>query len=229
VADALVQVVELVVRHGEVLALDRVAVSVGRGEVVAVSGRSGAGKTTLVSAIAGVVRPEAGVVRVGGAVVDGRAAAVRAGVVVVPQGNALVSVLTAAENVLLPLRAAGLAAAEARERAGAALAAVGLTDFGDHLVDELSGGQQQRVAVARGLAVPASVLLADEATSELDHGNRERVLALLRARADDGAGVLLTTHDPEAARSADRVVVLDDGRLLPRAPRDRAGAAGGLG
>ena len=98
-------------------------------------------------------------------------------------------------------------------RASAALAAGGLAEVHQHLVEELSGGQQQRVAVARGLALESPVLLADEPTSELDHTNREVVLALLRARARAGAAVVMTTHDPEAAAAADRVVHLDDGRV----------------
>jgi putative ABC transport system ATP-binding protein len=102
---------------------------------------------------------------------------------------------------------------EAVARADAALASVGLHESGGHLVEELSGGQQQRVAVARGLALQAPVLLADEPTSELDHDNREKVLALLRGQAERGAAVVMATHDPEAAAEADSELRLADGRL----------------
>ncbi len=112
-----------------------------------------------------------------------------------------------------PLLARGVAAAHAPARADAALDSVGLGEVFSHLVEELSGGQQQRVAVARALALDCLVLLADEPTSELDHTNREVVLRRLRARASQGAAVVMATHDPEAAAAADRVVHLDDGAL----------------
>lgn len=112
-----------------------------------------------------------------------------------------------------PLLARGVAAAHAPARADAALDAVGLGEVFSHLVEELSGGQQQRVAVARALALDCRVLLADEPTSELDHTNREVVLRLLRARASQGAAVVMATHDPEAVAAADLVVHLDDGVL----------------
>ena len=125
-----------------------------------------------------------------------------------------------------PLLARGVAAAHAPARADAALDAVGLGEVFSHLVEELSGGQQQRVAVARALALDCRVLLADEPTSELDHTNREVVLRLLRARASQGAAVVMATHDPEAAAAADRVVHLDD--LLLRRTRIGLLAAEGI-
>lgn len=201
----------LVVRYGPTTALDGVGLAVRPGEMVAVTGHSGAGKTTLLSVLGGVTRPQVGTVRVGDAVLDGLADAVAAGVALVPQGNGLAAVLTAHENVVLPLLARGVAPHEAPARASQALASVGLAEVHAHLVEELSGGQQQRVAVARGLALAGPVLLADEPTSELDHTNREVVLRLLRARAAAGAAVVMATHDPEAAAAADRVVHLDDG------------------
>ncbi|PRY62877.1 putative ABC transport system ATP-binding protein [Knoellia remsis] len=201
---------ELLVRYGDVVALDGVSLDVAPGEFVAVTGHSGAGKTTLVNAIAGIVPLAAGQVDLG----DGSSAPQPRAVGVIPQGNGLGSVLTAYENVLAPLRARGHAPAEAHEMATAALASVGLGESGSHLVEELSGGQQQRAAVARGLALATAVLLADEPTSELDHDNRERILDLLRARADAGAAVVMTTHDPEAAARADRVIELDDGVVV---------------
>ena len=210
-ADRVLTCTGVVVRFGDTTALDGVTLSVRPGELVAVTGHSGAGKTTLLSVLAGVTRPDEGHVRAGEAAVDGLAAAVAAGIALVPQGNGLAAVLTAHENVLLPLIAWGADPAEAPARATAALAALGLAEVHQHLVEELSGGQQQRVAVARGLALATPVLLADEPTSELDHTNREVVLRLLRDRAGAGAAVVMTTHDPEAAAAADRVVHLDDG------------------
>ena len=129
----------------------------------------------------------------------------------IPQGNGLAAMLTARENVLVPLLARGVAPEDAPARAAAALDSVGLGEVFSHLVEELSGGQ--RVAVARALALDCLVLLADEPTSELDHTNREVVLRRLRARASQGAAVVMATHDPEAAAAADRVVHLDDGAL----------------
>ena len=210
-AEAAVTCTGVVVRFGATTALGGVDLVVRPGELVAVTGHSGAGKTTLLSALAGIVLPDEGTVHVRGRAVDGLESAAAAGVSVVPQGNGLAAVLTAHENVLLPLLARGSDPATAPDLAAEALAAVGLAEQHGHLVEELSGGQQQRVAVARGLALAGPVLLADEPTSELDHTNREVVLALLRARADDGAAVVMATHDPEAAAAADRVVHLDDG------------------
>lgn len=134
--------------------------------------------------------------------------------VLIPQGNGLASVLTAEENCLLPLVARGLPAKQARVRVRRALADVGLEESAGHLIEELSGGQQQRVAVARALASEPVVLLADEPTSELDHTNRERVLALLRGVAERGGTVVMATHDPEAALAADDVLHLDAGQVV---------------
>jgi putative ABC transport system ATP-binding protein len=208
---AAVRCTGLVVRFGATTALDGVDLEVVPGELVAVTGHSGAGKTTLLSVVAGAVRPAEGEVVVRGRALDGLDSAVAAGVALVPEGDGLAAVLTAHENVLLPLLARGVDPREAPVRATAALVAVGLGEVHAHLVEELSGGQQQRVAVARALAARTPVLLADEPTSELDHTNREVVLRLLRARADAGAAVVMATHDPEAAAAADRVVHLDDG------------------
>jgi putative ABC transport system ATP-binding protein len=181
------------------------------GRMVAVTGPSGAGKTTLLWALAGLVRPSRGMVEVDGAVPRDRDATSAAGVVLIPQDNALAGVLTAAENVIVPLLAAGVAPGEAEERTDAALEAVGLGSAGTQLIEELSGGQQQRVAVARGLAQEGTVVLADEPTSELDAANRARVVALLRAEAGRGAAVVLATHDPDAAAECDAELHLDAG------------------
>ncbi len=202
---------EVTVAYGEVVAVQAVTLQVGAGEMVAVTGPSGAGKTSLLSACAGVLVPTVGAVSVEGSALSGRDDAVARGVVLVPQGNALAAVLTALENVAMPLLARPDRVADARDAAIAALAAVGVDDAADQLVDELSGGQQQRVAVARGLAARGAVVLADEPTSELDAANRTRVMAMLRAEADRGAAVVVATHDPEAAELCDAELRLDDG------------------
>ena len=200
------------VRYGSLVAVDTLSLTVSAGQVLAVTGPSGAGKTSLLWLMAGALEPDRGTVLVDGVPVGRRPQAAARGVAVVPQGNGLAAVLTAYENIVVPLLDGGLTPAEADTRAREALEAVGLEDRSEHLVEELSGGQQQRVAVARALAGHASVLLADEPTSDLDGRNREVVLHALRAAADRGAVVVLATHDPEAAEAADGELALDSGQ-----------------
>ncbi len=196
------------------------------GRMVAVTGPSGAGKTTLLWVLAGLVRPGRGQVLVAGEPPRDRDHTSAAGVVLVPQDNALAGVLTAMENVVVPLLAVGVHPKEAGPRAAAALEAVGLGGAGEQLIEELSGGQQQRVAVARGLAQQGTVVLADEPTSELDAANRARVVALLRAEAERGAAVVLATHDPEAAAECDAELHLDAGTATWVRPLDAAPVGG---
>jgi len=188
-----------------------VSVSVEPGRVLAVTGPSGAGKTTLLWAMAGLVRPVSGSVTVGGVPLRNRDHAVSEHVVLVPQDNGLALILTAGENVQVALVACGVKPPEARRRTAESLEWLGLADQADQLVEELSGGQQQRTALARGIALRGSVLLADEVTSELDAQNRQRVLDLLRAEADRGSAVVFATHDPEAAAVCDSELHLLDG------------------
>jgi putative ABC transport system ATP-binding protein len=206
-----IAVQDVSVRYGDVVAVDGVDLRVQAGQLVAVSGPSGAGKSSLLWAIAGALRPAAGAVTVDGLLVSGRTEAARHGVVLIPQGNGLARTLTAYENVAVPMLADGMA--DVHNAVQQALTDVGLADSANHLVEELSGGEQQRVAVARGLARGGTTILADESTSELDSGNRERVLALLRREARRGAAVLIATHDPEVAAEADAHAVMDEGRL----------------
>ena len=194
-------------------ALAEVSLAAAAGQLVAVTGPSGAGKTTLLRTIAGWLRPEQGQVTLDGVPLRGQPDAVARRVVLVPQDNGLAEVLTAAENVAVPLLAAGWSPARAYRAATEALAALGLDGQADQLVEELSGGQQQRTALARGLAQRGEVLLADEVTSELDLTNRRRVLQLLRAEADRGAAVVFATHDPQAAAACDVELPLLDGRV----------------
>ncbi len=201
------------VRFGAVTAVQEASLTLAPGELVAVTGPSGAGKSSLLNALAGLYPVAAGTVELDGVPLTDRDHAVAQGIVLIPQGNALLRVLTALENVAVPLVSARPRIVDAHGRADAALRAVGLDEAGGQLLEELSGGQQQRVAVARGLAEQGRFLLADEPTSELDAGNRVRVMALLRAEAARGAGVLVATHDPEAADVCDAEWHLSDGVL----------------
>lgn len=204
---------EVSVEYGAVRALRDVTLTVPPGVFVAITGPSGAGKTSLLWAMAGAVEATFGEVRIGDEPVGDRGRAAARGIVLIPQGNGLAAVLTAHENVVVPLLAAGVPAEDADLRARTALGQVGLEESGDHLIEELSGGQQQRAAVARALTARGSLLLADEPTSDLDNANRERVIGLLRAEAAAGAAVVMATHDPGAAEQADAEYALDEGRL----------------
>lgn len=204
---------QVTVRYGDLTAVSDVSFTVPPGFVLAVSGPSGAGKSSLLWAIAGAVPVTKGQVEVDGLVIKDRPAAAAHGVVLIPQGNGLARVLTARENLSFPLRAEQNPAGDVDRRIEEALKGVGLEESGDHLVEELSGGEQQRVAVARGIAQQGRVILADESTSELDSSNRERVLELLHDQARRGAAVVIATHDPNVADSADGHALMDEGRL----------------
>jgi putative ABC transport system ATP-binding protein len=193
--------------------LDDVSLDLSPGTFTALTGPSGAGKTTLLWVLAGALRPTSGSVAYAGQHLADREAAAREGIMLVPQGIALVAPLTARENIIVALMVLGVQAADAHERADSALEAVRLDGSGDHLVEELSGGQQQRVSVARALALRKSVLLADEPTSELDAATREPIVELMRAEADAGAVVLMATHDSWCADQADAEYHLDEGRI----------------
>lgn len=201
------------VEYGPVVALRDVDLTAGPGRLIAVTGPSGAGKSSLLWALAGALAPAAGTIHLDGTRVIGRRRAAALGIAIVPQGNALCSTLTAQENALVPLLAAGIPVAEAQHRVTAALDTVGLTESGRHLVEELSGGQQQRVAIARTLAAQPRLLLADEPTSDLDAVNRQHVITALRSHSAAGAVVIMATHDPEAAAQADAELALDQGRM----------------
>ena len=201
----------LSVTYDDLVAVQPIDLDLGAGVMLAVTGPSGAGKSSLLWALAGALAPAAGSVNVDGTPLTGRDDAATRGVSLIPQGNGLAGALSAEENILVPMLARKVSPREALERTAAALALVGLEESGRHLVDELSGGQQQRVALARAFAMRAGVLLADESTSDLDAGNRERMIDALRAEAAGGAIVVLATHDPEAAAEADAELALDEG------------------
>jgi putative ABC transport system ATP-binding protein len=193
--------------------LDGITLEAYAGRVLAVTGSSGSGKTSLLSVLGGLVLPSAGEVSYDGAPVGTRSGEPRPGTAFVLQTYGLVPTLTAEENVAVALRARRVPPAEAGRRAVAVLDRVGVGDLAERLIQELSGGQLQRVAVARALAVEPDVLLADEPTSELDEKNRDLVVAEIRAEADRGAVVVLATHDPEVADLCDDELALVDGRV----------------
>ena len=200
------------VTYGDVHAVGPIDLVAQPGTLLALTGPSGAGKTSLLWAVAGALTPSVGSVRFDGVAVDSHHAALDAGIVLIPQGNGLARFLTARENVMVALQTDVGGQERPAARATRVLDDVGLAESGDHLVEELSGGQQQRVAVARGLAQRARVLLADESTSDLDPVNRTRVLDLLRAEAERGAVVIFATNDLDAAEACHAHLALDEGR-----------------
>jgi putative ABC transport system ATP-binding protein len=197
--------------------VDRVDLEIEAGESVAVLGPSGSGKSTLLALMAGLDRPTEGEVHVDGEAIhalseDALALLRRRKIGFVFQSFQLLGNLTAQENVMLPLEL--LDAPDARARADALLAAVGLAERGHHYPTQLSGGEQQRVAIARAFATRPPILLADEPTGNLDSANGDRVLALLdELRRESGTTLVLVTHDRSVAARADRLVHLRDGRV----------------
>ncbi|MEU7830974.1 ABC transporter ATP-binding protein [Nonomuraea sp. NPDC049129] len=202
--------------HGQVHALKGVSLEVSSGELVAVMGPSGSGKSTLLNLAGGLDRPTSGSVTIEGtdlAGVTDLAALRRGSVGYVFQDLNLIPSLTAAENVMLPRELDGVRSRQAREEALAVLASVGVDHVADRFPGELSGGQQQRVAIARALVGERRLVLADEPTGALDTASGDEILRLLRERCDEGAAVLLVTHEPRYAGWADRVVFLRDGEI----------------
>jgi putative ABC transport system ATP-binding protein len=205
--------------------IEQLDFAVEEGEFVVLMGPSGSGKTTLLHLLAGIDRPTAGSVLVGGenvaALAAGELARWRSRAVgyVFQQYN-LIPVLTAAENVEVPLLLRRLSRADRNRKIATALAAVGLTDRAHHLPRQLSGGQQQRVAIARAIVTDPTVVLADEPTGNLDRAAAGRTLELLRRLVDEfGKTLVMVTHDPVAAQAGDRVVQLDKGRIVDEVRR----------
>jgi putative ABC transport system ATP-binding protein len=201
--------------------LSGLSLAVARGEIVALMGRSGSGKSTLLNVMAGIDRPDTGAVVVDGTVVSALAERERTlfrrhHVGFVFQFFNLLPTLTVAENVLLPLELVGRGwDAAAHQAVARLLATVGLGDRAGAFPDRLSGGEQQRVAVARALIHEPALVLADEPTGALDGDTGGAVLALLVGLAREARRtVILATHSAEVARAADRVLVLDGGRLV---------------
>ncbi len=200
--------------------LDGVDLEIDEGEMVAILGRSGSGKSTLVNLIGGIDRPDSGTIEVAGLELgrlDERALTAfrRDRIGFIFQLFHLIPELTGEENVLLPARLAGVGAG-APARATELLAELGLNGAADQLPHTLSGGEQQRIAIARALVNDATLILADEPSGNLDPVAGAQVLSILRAIAAGERSVILVTHDHEAAKMADRVLELADGRLHER-------------
>jgi len=203
----------------EVVALRDVTLDIGRGEYVALLGPSGSGKSTLLHIIGCLDRPTSGTYRLDGLDVGGldinRLAEIRATKVgFVFQAFHLMPRMTALENVELPMRFAGVPAAERAARAASLLDRVGLRERATHRPAQLSGGEAQRVAIARSLANRPSVLLADEPTGNLDSKSGAEIIALLEELGDEGRTVIVVTHDESLGRRAQRVIRLLDGQIV---------------
>ena len=208
------------VRGGQIVpVLTDISLDIAAGEFMALMGPSGSGKSTLLNLIAGIDKPTAGSLRVDGveiaALDEGELADWRArNIGFIFQFYNLMPVLTALENVELPLLLTRLGAQDRRERAEAALAMVGLADRVDHYPSELSGGQQQRVAIARAIITDPTLVVADEPTGDLDRKSADDVLALLdRLNGELGKTIIMVTHDANSAARARRVVNLEKGEL----------------
>ena len=203
----------------EVHAVRGVSLRVEPGEMVVLLGPSGSGKSTLLHLLGGLDRPTAGHVLFEGRDLstlsdDVLARLRRDRICHVFQFFNLLPTLTAAENVALPLLLGGTSERDGAERARAALEEVGLADRAGHFPEEMSGGEQQRTAIARGLAVRPSLLLADEPTGNLDSATGKEVLRVLRGLTADGnRSIVMVTHDEQAAEVGDRRIRLRDGRI----------------
>lgn len=217
-----------------VKALDGVDVSIRAGEIVSVLGPSGSGKTTLINILSCLDAPTEGTLLVGGKSVAGLAedelVEVRRGVLgFVFQQFALLPTLTVTENVDLPLMFLDRRIDKRRTRE--ILERVGLSDRASHLPRELSGGEMQRVAIARALIADPKILVADEPTGNLDTATGQSIIELFkRLAAEEGLAILLTTHNPAFGYEADRVITLQDGKIVKeevphgKAPLDGAGS-----
>jgi len=205
--------------NGEIVhALRGVSLTIEAGEYVAIAGPSGSGKSTLLQLVGGIDLPTSGSVEILGTRLETlgdreltRLRLLRLGFVF--QRFHLLPVLTALENVELPMAEAGVSRAERRERARALLDYVGLGSRAGHRPTQLSGGEMQRVAVARALANRPAIVLADEPTGELDATTGSEILALFRRLNADGTTLIVVTHDDRLAAEAGRVVHMLDGRV----------------
>jgi putative ABC transport system ATP-binding protein len=211
-------------RGGErLVVLDQLDLSIAPADRVALMGPSGSGKSTLLNLIGGLDRPDSGSLVVAGEELGhlegAELAAWRAETIgFVFQGFNLIPVLSALENVMLPLMLTPLPKSKRKEHALRALELVNLVDRKSHRPSELSGGQEQRVAIARAIVTDPQVILADEPTGDLDRASADAVLELLAKLSDElKKTVLMVTHDPMAAESANRIIHLDKGRVAQSA------------
>jgi putative ABC transport system ATP-binding protein len=204
--------------------LTDINLTIREGDFVAMMGPSGSGKSTLLNLVAGIDKPDSGRLMIAGdditrfddaALADWRARTVG----FVFQFYNLMPVLTAFENVELPLQLTALTRAERRERVELLLGMVGLSDRTRHYPNELSGGQQQRVAIARALVTDPLLIIADEPTGDLDRQSAADILGLLdRLNTELGKTIVMVTHDPRAAEAAHHLIYLDKGQLTDTAP-----------
>jgi putative ABC transport system ATP-binding protein len=216
--------------HGDVAvqALRDVSFTIKKGQLVALIGRSGSGKTTLLNIVGGLDTPTAGEVLIDGRNVTGMSAHERtllrrSTIAYIFQSFGLIPMLSAAENVSIPLRVTGMNRAQRDERVALMLSIVGLEDHARQRPGELSGGQQQRVAIARALAGQPELLIADEPTGQLDSETGRQVMRLLRTVVQsEGITALVATHDAALHEIADEVLALDDGRLVSAEYRQTA-------
>jgi putative ABC transport system ATP-binding protein len=200
--------------------LEDITLAVPEGQFVALMGPSGSGKTTLLNLISGIDRPGSGTIRVAGKILNdlnetelARWRARNIGMIF--QFYNLMPVLTAFENVELPLLLTNLSKKARKEHVETALSIVGLSDRKEHYPKQLSGGQQQRVAIARAVVADPTIIVADEPTGDLDRKSAEEVLHLMeRLNQEFGKTIVMVTHDPVAAQKADLVHQLDKGLLL---------------
>jgi len=203
----------------KVQALQGVDLSVERGEIVAIMGPSGCGKTTLLNCLSGIDGINSGQIEIDGKQIqeltDNELSDFRAHFMgFVFQTYNLLPVLTALENVELPLLISGYSQKEANQRAVESLATVNLVDWARHRPGELSGGQQQRVAIARALVNSPAIVWADEPTGNLDSKNEREIMALMkRFNEEKGQTIVLVTHSDEVGAQADRIIYLSDGRI----------------
>lgn len=207
-------------RGGQIVpVLNDIDLVISGGDFIGLMGPSGSGKSTLLNLIAGIDKPDSGVLRVGGVDITALSEAELADwraqhVGFIFQFYNLMPVLTAFENVELPLLLTGLSASERREHVETALTMMGLADRMEHYPSELSGGQQQRVAIARAIITDPTILVADEPTGDLDRASAEEILALMERMNDDlGKTIIMVTHDPFAAKRAHSIKRLDKGIL----------------
>jgi putative ABC transport system ATP-binding protein len=208
-------------RGGQIVpVLSDITLDIQPGDFTALMGPSGSGKTTLLNLIAGIDKPDSGELRVAGRdiaalgeteLADWRAAHVG----FIFQFYNLIPVLTAYENVELPLILTGLSRAERRERVELTLSVVGLADRMKHYPNELSGGQQQRVAIARAVVADPTLIVADEPTGDLDRVSAADILAMMqRLNRELGKTIIMVTHDLNAAKAAQTIIHLEKGELL---------------
>ena len=200
--------------------LSDITLDIDAGDFTALMGPSGSGKTTLLNLIAGIDKPDSGVLRVGGVdiaslgeaeLADWRAANVG----FIFQFYNLMPVLTAFENVELPLMLTRLSRSERRERVELTLSVVGLAERMDHYPNELSGGQQQRVAIARAVVADPTLIVADEPTGDLDRVSAAEILSMMqRLNGELGKTIIMVTHDANAAKAAKALVHLEKGELI---------------